>query len=92
MCVCDIAEVLRVNSHIDWTWLIEQEEKLGGRRMLLLGLHLAKTLLETRLPEKVELQIQADRTIRSLARCVNEELLGGAYDPSGILDERPFCT
>jgi hypothetical protein len=90
MWVCDIAEVIRVNSHIDWTWLIEHAEKLGGRRMLLLGLHLANTLLETRLPEKVELQVQADRTIGSLARQVSEELLRGAYEPSGILEERPF--
>jgi hypothetical protein len=88
--VCDIAELLRANSHIDWTWLIEHAEKLGGRRMLLLGLHLASALLETRLPEKVALQVQADRTIDSLARQVSEELLRGAYEPSGILEERPF--
>jgi hypothetical protein len=90
MWICDIAELLRANSYIDWTWLIKHAEKLGGRRMLLLGLHLANTLLETRLPEKVELQVQADRTIRSLAQQVSEKLLRGAYEPSGILEEKPF--
>jgi hypothetical protein len=90
MWVCDIAEVLRANSRIDWTWLIEHAEKLGGRRMLLLGLHLSSALLETRLPEKVELQAQADPTIGSLGRQLGEDLLRGAYEPSGILEERPF--
>ena len=88
--VCDIAELLRANSHIDWNWLIEHAEKLGGRRMLLFGLHLASTLLDTSLPEKIELQVRADRTIDILGRQVSEELLRGAYEPSGILEERPF--
>jgi hypothetical protein len=88
--VCDIAELLRTNSNIDWAWLIEHAEKLGGRRMLLLGLDLASALLEAWLPEKVQLQVQSDRTIGPLARQVSEELLRCPRRASGILAEKPF--
>ena len=58
--------------------------------MLLFGLHLTSTLLDTRLPEKIELQVRADRTIDILGRQMSEKLLRGACEPSGILEERPF--
>ncbi len=91
MWVCDIAELLRANSAIDWTWLNQHAKKLGGRRMLLLGLHLAHSLLDAQLPERVTQQIQADSVIGAFARRVGEKLLRGApASAARVRDERPF--
>jgi len=90
MWVCDIAEVLRTNTHLHWPWLIKHAEELGGKRMVLLGLHLANRLLDAELPEEVRHHIQTDPVVASLAPQVQEELFRGHYDPDNLLAERPF--
>lgn len=72
--VCDIAEVIRVHQTINWQQVIEQAKKLGGERMLLLGLYLASKLLETSLPEEVRQRIEADPVVDSLAAQVCQQL------------------
>jgi hypothetical protein len=90
MWVCDIAELLRTNAHLHWPRLMRHAEELGGRRMVLLGLHLANRLLGAELSEEVRRHLRADSVVDSLALQVQEELFRGYYDPDNLLSERPF--
>ena len=59
--ICDIAELLAANPRIRWDAVIEQATRLRTRRMLFLGLVLARDLLGSDLPAEVLQGIQADR-------------------------------
>jgi hypothetical protein len=78
---CDIAELLRTNPRLDWTWLLKESCASGCRRRLFLGLLLAKRLLGASLPDIVAAEIQADGAVDSLGSQVEEDLFcesGGA--------------
>jgi len=64
--ICDVAELIRANEGLDWELLMARARRLGGERMLLLGLHLAHELLGAPLPEKV-LRRARSKPVRSLA-------------------------
>jgi Uncharacterised nucleotidyltransferase len=51
--VSDVAEVIRANPDLDWKALFKRARKLGGERMLLLGLYLAHELVGAKVPEDV---------------------------------------
>jgi hypothetical protein len=72
--ICDVAEVIRADRQIDWDQVMQQARILGSERMLLLSCFLASDLLGTALPEKVWQRIQADPTVKSLAKQVRERL------------------
>jgi hypothetical protein len=71
---CDIAELLRSNPRLDWTWLLKESCASGCRRRVLLGLLLAKRLLGSSLPDIVAAEIQANPAVDSLATQVEEDL------------------
>ena len=76
MWVCDVAALVRVSKDLDWDWLLGTSNFLGIRRMLFLGLFLAKTLLGTSLPEEVGRQVEADRSVKGLAEEVWRRIFG----------------
>jgi len=78
MWVCDVAALVRVSKDLNWDWLLGTSEALGSRRMLFLGLFLAKTLLGTSLPEDVGQQVEADRSVKGLAEEVWRRIFGKA--------------
>ncbi|MEZ5589958.1 MAG: nucleotidyltransferase family protein [Gammaproteobacteria bacterium] len=49
--LCDIAEVLRAHPGLDWDYIDAESGHLGCRRMVLLGLYLARELLDAPGPE-----------------------------------------
>ena len=65
--ICDVAEMVRVNSTWNWQEIMKNAAELGNGRNLALGLYLANDLLGARLPGGVLERIQADPAIRSLA-------------------------
>jgi len=73
--ISDIAEMVRAHPDLDWPRLLAQTQALGSRRMLLLGLLLASSLLDAPLPTLVIEQIQADPAVASLATFVCDRLL-----------------
>jgi hypothetical protein len=78
MWISDIAEVLRTYSHeIDWTWLTQRADSLGGARMLLLGLLLAHDLLGANLPDEILQRTQVHPTLPYLAAEVRSGLFSG---------------
>jgi hypothetical protein len=74
ICVCDVAELIRVSKNMDWPTVIKAGHFFGCQRMLFLGLFFAKYLLETPLPDIVLREIEADPTIRKLAHRILKRL------------------
>jgi hypothetical protein len=77
--ICDIAEVVRTYPTLQWERVIERAKMLRCERMLLLGLLLAYTLLDTPLPEVVLQRIQADSGGQFLVAQVCEQIHLGKY-------------
>ena len=94
--LCDIAEIIRAHRDLNWSKLIERATALQGRRILFLGLTLAKTLLGAELPSNVVKTIEADSVVRELAERVkgwvsgeNVALVGERERYYMALRERP---
>jgi len=64
--VCDIDRSVRANPNIDWQHLLNEAEKLGIKRMLLLGLALPQQLFGLELPEMIQNKIKEDKEIPKL--------------------------
>jgi hypothetical protein len=89
--ICDIAELINIyQQRIDWERLIEDARTSGGERMLLLGLFLARDLLNIALPERILRKIHDDPQIEFLANQVNQGLFGDPAHPMKLYHERPF--
>jgi hypothetical protein len=84
--VCDVAELIRAHPAIDWEKAKDHASAAGGRRMLALGLCLARELLETPLPDDVSRDIASDCVVMSL---VAQVLSGfGSRTPQCLDDGR----
>jgi hypothetical protein len=88
--ICDISELLRVHSAMDWERVIKQASKLGGKRMLFFGLLLASSLLGTSLPEEISSRVQADPVVKSLVKQVCSRLLNEEYEIRNEFEEKRF--
>jgi hypothetical protein len=87
--ICDIAALLHVSAEMDWGYVLEQAERSGCKRMLLLGVLLAQTLLGTTLSEPLQHRLDADAAIPRLAREVQEHLFTHPNRPLAAI-ERPL--
>jgi hypothetical protein len=93
--ICDVAELLRVQSGLKWTDVLLQARQLGGTRILYLGLFLAHVLLDAELPREVWQEINSDPVVFQLAAEVQTRLfaeargeLSAANDPAFYLKLR----
>jgi hypothetical protein len=82
--ICDVAEIIRRESKLNWRWITKQAAKLGGERMLHLGLFLASDLLGAPLPADVSRRVRTDSAVRALAAEVRERLFLETNDPLGV--------
>lgn len=58
--VCDVAELLRTYSTLNWDEVLRRAQQFHCQRMLLLGLTLASQLLGAKLPESIQTAIESD--------------------------------
>jgi hypothetical protein len=72
--ICDIAEILRTHPQMNWQQVIEKATQLGCRRMLFLGLYLAKELLQAELSQVVWENVQTDPQVEAIALKVTQRL------------------
>ena len=86
--ICDIAELLRQNSDLDWAWICSQFDKLGTRRMLFLGLYLADDILGVKLPATIRKHLEFSADIAELSLRVKIELF---QNKSRFLGEFPIA-
>jgi hypothetical protein len=85
--ICDVAELIRVRQEdIGWEQLMAQANVLGGERMLLLGLFLAREFLGATLPEKVSQRVRADPKVKALAEQIREQLFREIKRPAEFLE------
>lgn len=82
--ICDVAELVRRRPGLDWSRVLFQSNEWRCRRMVLLGLAMAKHLFDTVLPRTVLQEIQADVDISVLVRRMPKQLL---KHPSQGIDE-----
>ena len=88
--ICDIAELLGSSPELDWPYTFELARHTGARRMFLLGLVLARELLQTPLPEQVCTWIRSDRTVQALADHVYHRLFEERTIRDRILEKPRF--
>ncbi|MEO8464787.1 MAG: nucleotidyltransferase family protein [Gammaproteobacteria bacterium] len=65
--VSDVAETVRTWPDLNWSACFERAASSGSARMLRVGLHLARTLLDVALPDHVIQRIDADRQVPGIA-------------------------
>jgi hypothetical protein len=88
--VCDIAMLLHVCADINWQHLLEHADRSGSRRMLLLGIFLAHTLLGVSLPDNLQQPLRTDPAIPTLAAEVQARLFTKASQPLSAVDRPLF--
>ncbi|MCA1994988.1 MAG: nucleotidyltransferase family protein [Coleofasciculus sp. S288] len=88
--ICDVAELLRTYPSMDWEQVIQQAKTLGCKRLIFLGLILAKHLLGATVPEAVWQQVDSDLGARTLAVQVSEQLFSETSEPVGEVERSLF--
>jgi len=87
--VADIAELIQAQP-VDWPLALRIARKMKSKRLLLLGLYLARGILEAPLPADILEQAEQDARVRKLARTVCNQFAGNADPSSGVLPRAAF--
>jgi hypothetical protein len=74
--ICDIAELI-AHHELNWPALQQRAAAADSERMFLLGLHLARKLLQTELPPDVQQRCDSDPRLETLAENVIVHLFNG---------------
>jgi hypothetical protein len=85
--IADVAALIDSQEKIDWPLLLKNADRTGSRRMILLGLYLAKNLLGASVPADVWTAAAADATVVALAEQVQHGLFTEGTEQVGILNE-----
>ena len=88
--ICDFSGLIQVHQEMDWEWVTEEAHRFGTDRMLFLGLYLAKTYLDTNLPDVLWQKVQSDTKAMSLARQVTGNLFQDGNNSLGIVERSLF--
>jgi len=72
--ICDVASLIDQQNNIDWRRVLETANKLGLRRILMLGLLLAGDLLDASIPAEMRQAAGAEAVVKRLAHQVQENL------------------
>lgn len=83
--ICDVAEHIRSSPNLDWQCVLQDADSLFARRMLLLGLTLARELLGAAVPGQILQQAQADAAVLGLSEEIMARLRRGDTSERGAL-------
>jgi hypothetical protein len=72
--ICDVAEIVRSHPDLDWARVLDRATRMNGRRIVLLGLMLARDLLGAAPPADVDAAIESDAGLVPLAAEVRGRL------------------
>jgi len=86
--ICDVAALAGTSSGIDWDRVLEESRRLGARRMLLLGLWLARDLLSAEIPQSVLRLMEHEAAVAALGGRVRRRLFAGRQP--GLLEGSAF--
>jgi len=73
--VCDVAELLRSHRHLDWNRIFSNASTWRCRRLVLMGLSLARLLFDVPLPEAVLARLSADPDVQMFSHRMPSSLL-----------------
>jgi hypothetical protein len=88
--ICDVAELIRSRANLEWDRILETSGRSGARRMLLVGLTLARDLLGAPLPDCVLEAVRADRAAGALATELQQRWLREPGSIPGRTEEQVF--
>jgi hypothetical protein len=66
--VCDIATLLSSSGDLDWSYILDEVDRIGAGRVLLVALFLANEMCQSRLPELILPRLSRDPVAVSIAR------------------------
>ncbi|MDX6501034.1 MAG: hypothetical protein QOG23_4294 [Blastocatellia bacterium] len=72
--ICDVASLIDQKKDIDWQLVLANANRLGMRRILLLGLVLATDLLNATMPLEIRKVVSGDAVVKRLADEIQEQL------------------
>ncbi|RMF51850.1 MAG: hypothetical protein D6746_17250 [Bacteroidetes bacterium] len=72
--VCDLAWLIERHPELDWSRILQRADRTQGRRILLLGLELARHYYDVALPETVREAIRRDGKVDGLRRHITGRL------------------
>jgi hypothetical protein len=87
--ICDVSELIRTQS-LDWQKLMDWSDVQGWRRLIGLGLVLARDLLNTEVPNDVQQWIAIEQKIPRLAHQVKQHLFSEMSSPIDEVDRALF--
>jgi hypothetical protein len=89
--VCDVAELINSHPRLDWPSVLRQALETNTERMLLLGLNLARELLDARVPADVSARAAAEPSVARLSAQVVARLFDGTvHRPAGLFRQIGF--
>src|SRR5262249_39919933 len=88
--IADVAALISGQPSLDWDRAGATAKELGAERMLVLGLQLAVSLLDSRLPETVLDRIRRDRSACHLATQIMNWLPAAGDRPPGLFGRAVF--
>jgi hypothetical protein len=83
--ITDISELARRQTRLNWETLLRHADESRCRRILLIGLHLANTLLDAPLPLNIVREMQKDKSVEKIGMEIAGKLFGARSSGSGLL-------
>jgi hypothetical protein len=80
MKICDLAEMLRHYPDVNWDGLLNDARKLGARRIVFIGLELAKSLLDAPIPGRILPKTRNDERVSSITEQLVVDLFSDHND------------
>lgn len=88
--VCSVNELVRRYPGIDWVRVITLGSRVGAKRMLHVGLLLARQILDLPLPEEILASIDADRPVKNLVSEARKRLSENELPVPGFVEKTRF--
>ena len=85
--ICDIGRITQLNE-LDWDYLLKTAKQTGTERVLLLGISLAKTLLDIDVPPVLPDRFPSDRVVERLTQQAVHGIISQKYTIKDV-DESP---
>ena len=86
--LADVAEMV-VSHPVDWEYVLDQAQRAGALRMVLLGVFLANRLLGTTVPADIEDSLARDPMVEHIAEALVGNLVSGRH-PTYLESQRYF--
>ncbi|MGK7927890.1 MAG: nucleotidyltransferase family protein [Spirulina sp.] len=88
--ICDIAELLKIDSDLDWQEFWQRSLRFNCARIVLLGLELARVCFNVSLPDNLIKEIEIDRTVQKLGKQIYQRLVNNTEHEYSLLQRAYF--